>query len=123
MFQSTLPFILSQSARFLAIVFDFLSLQYKERKKLFFLLIISASLISLHYFFLGLITAGVLVMISVTRFIVCYFTTDKRLMILFLIIPTISLYFTYAHLYDFIIYVGLLVFIVGNFDLLFNFKL
>jgi hypothetical protein len=55
-------------------------------------------------------------MISVTRFIVCYFTTDKRLMILFLIIPTISLYFTYAHLYDFIIYVGLLVFIVGNFE-------
>ncbi len=116
MFELTALFIISQLARFLAILFDFLSLQLKKRQHIFFLLIISASLISLHYFFLGLVTAGALVLISVLRFIVCYFTTDKRWLVLFIILPTISLYFTYSNLYDIVIYTGLIIFIFGNFQ-------
>ncbi len=116
MLELTTLFIISQLARFLAILSDFLSLQLKRRQHIFLLLILSASLISLHYFFLGLLTAGALVLISVLRFIVCYFTTDKRWLILFIILPTISFYFTYNNLYDIIIYTGLIIFIIGNFQ-------
>jgi hypothetical protein len=63
-----------------------------------------------------LLTAGALVLISVLRFTVCYFTTDKRWLVPFIILPTISLYFTYSNLYDIIIYAGLIIFIFGNFQ-------
>ncbi len=116
MLELTTLFIISQSFRFLAILLDFLSLQLKKRQHIFFLLIISASLISLHYFFLGLLTAGALVLISVLRFIVCYFTTNKKWLLLFIILPTISLYFTYNNPYDIVIYTGLIIFIFGNFQ-------
>jgi hypothetical protein len=116
MIQLTALFIVSQSARFLAILLDFFSLQLKKRQHIFLVLIFSASLISLHYFFLGLLTAGALVLISVLRFIVCYFTTDKRWLILFILLPTISLYFTYNNPYDIVIYAGLIIFIFGNFQ-------
>ena len=116
MIELTSYFIISQLVRFLAILSDFFSLQFKKRQHIFILLIISASLISIHYFFLGLLTAGVIVLISVLRFIVCYFTTNKKLLLVFLVLPTVSLCFTYQQLTDFIIYIGLIIFIIGNFQ-------
>ncbi|MBI4448153.1 YgjV family protein, partial [Candidatus Woesearchaeota archaeon] len=69
-----------------------------------------------HYFLLNKIAAGVIVSISVLRFITCYFTTNKKFLFLFLFLNTISLFFTYKEVYDLIIYVGLVVFITGNFQ-------
>ena len=96
--------------------FDFLSLQFKERKHTFLCLIISASLISFHYFLLGRVAAGIIVFISVLRFVTCYFTTNKKYLFLFIALNTVTLFFTYKDMYDIIIYVGLLVFITGNFQ-------
>jgi hypothetical protein len=115
-FELSTYFILSQALVLVAMVFDFLSLQFKQRQKTFFMLIISASLISAHYFLLGKLAAGVIVSISVLRFITCYFTTNKKLMFLFIGLNTISLFFTYREIYDFIIYIGLVIFIIGNFQ-------
>lgn len=112
----TLPFIVSQVAMFIAMGFDFLSLQYKKREYTFLCLIISASLISAHYFLLNKIAAGVIVFISVLRFITCYFTTNKKYLFIFIALNTISLFFTYKTPSDLIIYVGLIIFIVGNFQ-------
>jgi hypothetical protein len=112
----TLSFIISQVAITIAIGFDFLSLQYKKRQYIFLCLIASASLISAHYFLLGKIAAGVIVSISVLRFITCYFTTNKKYLFIFISLNTISLFFTYKDLTDLIIYVGLIIFIIGNFQ-------
>jgi len=112
----TLPFIISQIAMFIAMGFDFLSLQYKKRKYTFLCLIVSASLISAHYFLLGKIAAGVIVSISVLRFITCYFTTNKKYLFIFIALNTISLFFTYKNPTDLIIYIGLIIFIIGNFQ-------
>ena len=109
-------FIISQIAMFIAMGFDFLSLQYKKREYTFLCLIISASLISTHYFLLNKIAAGVIVFISILRFITCYFTTNKKFLWIFIGLNTISLFFTYTEIYDLIIYVGLIVFIIGNFQ-------
>jgi hypothetical protein len=100
-----LPFIISQVAMFIAMIFDFLSLQYKERKHTFLFLIVSASLISTHYFLLDQTAAGVIVFISVLRFITCYFTTNKKYLFIFIALNTFSLFFTYNNPTDLIIYV------------------
>ncbi len=116
MIELTLVFILSQIAMFLAMGLDFLSLQFKKRKQIYLTLVFSASLISAHYFLLGKITAGIIVFFSVLRFITCMFTTDKKYLIIFLILNTFALIFTYTEIYDFIIYIGLFIFIIGNFQ-------
>ncbi|MCX6792673.1 MAG: YgjV family protein [Candidatus Falkowbacteria bacterium] len=116
MFDLTLPFIISQIAVSIAMGFDFLSMQFKKRQYTFLCLIVSASLISTHYFLLNKIAAGVIVFISVLRFITCYFTTNKKYLYIFIALNTISLFFTYKSLTDLIIYVGLVIFIVGNFQ-------
>src|SRR3989344_2030679 len=109
-------FIVSQVLVFIAMISDFLSMQFKERKKIFIFLIISASLISLHYFFLNKIAAGVIIFFSVIRFIVCMFTTNKKFLGLFIVINSIALIFTYNEIYDLIIYFSLLIIITGNFQ-------
>lgn len=116
MIKLTLPFVVSQLAMFVAMIFDFLSLQFKKREYTFLCLIISASLISAHYFLLNKIAAGVIVFFSVLRFITCYFTTNKKYLYVFILLNTISLFFTYKEIYDLIIYFGLIIFIIGNFQ-------
>jgi hypothetical protein len=116
MYDLTLPFIISQVAMLIATGFDFLSLQYKKREHTFLCLIVSASLISAHYFLLGKVAAGVIVSISVLRFITCYFTTNKKFLFIFIALNTISLFFTYKNPTDLIIYTGLIIFIIGNFQ-------
>lgn len=111
-----LTFIISQILMFLAMGTDFLSMQFKNRKYIFWALIISAILISTHYFLLDKTTAGIIVTISVLRFITCYFTTDKKYLYLFLILNTAALIFSYTEIYDLIIYIGLFIFIIGNFQ-------
>jgi len=91
-------------------------LQFKKREYTFLCLIVSASLISAHYFLLDKTAAGVIVFISVLRFITCYFTTDKKYLFIFIALNTISLFFTYKELSDLIIYFGLVIFIIGNFQ-------
>lgn len=116
MIELTTAFIISQIAMFIAMGFDFLSLQFRKREYIFLSLIISAALISTHYFLLNRIAAGVIVFISVLRFITCYFTTNKKFLFVFIALNTISLFFTYKVLSDLIIYGGLLIFITGNFQ-------
>jgi hypothetical protein len=108
-------FIISQILVALAMITDFLSMQYKKREYTFICLMISSILISAHYFLLNKIAAGIIVSFSVLRFMTCYFTTDKKYLYLFIILNTISMFFTYKEVYDLIIYVGVVIFIIGNF--------
>jgi hypothetical protein len=116
MFQLTAVFIISQIAMFIAMGFDFLSMQYKKREHTFLCLIVSASLISAHYFLLSRVAAGIIVFFSVLRFITCYFTTDKKYLYIFILLNTLALIFTYKDAYDLIVYMGIVIFIIGNFQ-------
>ncbi len=111
-----LTFIISQILMFLAMGTDFLSMQFKNRKYIFGILMISAALISIHYLLLGKITAGIIVTISVLRFFTCIWTTDKRYLYIFLVLNTLAIIFSYTEIYDLIIYLGLFVFIIWNFQ-------
>lgn len=116
MLELTFPFITSQVAMFFSMCFGFLGLQYKKREYTFLCFIFSASLASVHYFLLNKVAAGAIVLISVLRFTVCYFTTNKKYLFLFILLNTISLFFTYTVLTDLIIYVGIIIIIIGNFQ-------
>lgn len=116
MINLNLAFIISQIAMVIAMGFDFLSLQYKKREYTFLCLIISASLISTHYFLLNKIAAGVIVFFSVLRFVTCYFTTNKKFLLIFIGLNSISLFFTYVEIYDLVFYGGLIIFMIGNFQ-------
>ena len=116
MIELTTNFILSQIFMFGALVFDFLAFQFKERKKMFLCLIVSTSFIALHYFFFNKIAAAVILLLSVLRFIVGYYSTDKKFLYIFIVLNTISLLFTYKEVYDLIIYVGTVIFIIGMFQ-------
>lgn len=112
----TTSFILSQIVIWIAMIFDFLSFQVKKREHTIFILIISAILVSLHYYLLNKTTASAIVLFSVIRFIVSYFSTNKKILLFFIFSNFIILYFTFKEYTDFIIFVWLIIFIIGNFQ-------
>lgn len=112
----TPAFIASQVLVFFALGFDFLSMQYKKRKYTLLCLLTSASLISIHYFLLSKVVAGIIILVSVIRYITCYYTTDKKFLYLFLSINTAIFIITYAEIYDTVIYLALLFITVGVFQ-------
>ncbi len=78
------PFIISQILVGIAICFDLLSFQFKERPHIIACLIISCILISCHFALLGHWTATGLGLLATIRFLTSLFTTSKRIMGLFM---------------------------------------
>jgi hypothetical protein len=109
-------YLLSQILVAIAIIFDFLSFQYKARKHTYLCLVISASLVCVHYFLLGNVAAGTLCAVAVLRFTACYYTTDKRLLLIFMGLNVISILSTYQSAIDLIIFTGSMIGMIGNFQ-------
>lgn len=109
-------FLISQILVTIAIVFDFLSFQYRAREGTYLCLIVSASLICAHYFLLGNVAAGTLVAFTVLRFVVCYYTTDKRFLLMFMALNVVSIFFIYQSEIDLMIFIGSMIFMIGNFQ-------
>ena len=89
------PFVISQILVGLALIADLSSFQFKDRRVVLIILIIAASLISAHFFVLEVYAAGALVFVSTFRFIVAYFTTDKRVLALMLLLSCSVFVFTF----------------------------
>ncbi|MDP3480995.1 MAG: YgjV family protein [Desulfoprunum sp.] len=78
------PFAISQSLVAIAICFDLLSFQFKERPHIIACLIFSCILISCHFAILGHWTATGLGFLATVRFLASLFTTSKKVMGLFM---------------------------------------
>lgn len=78
------PFLISQALVAIAICFDLLSFQFKERTHIIACLIISCILISCHFAVLGHWTATGLGFLATLRFLASLFTTSKKVMGLFM---------------------------------------
>jgi hypothetical protein len=109
-------FLISQILVGIAFITDFLSFQFKDRKKILLLLCISVILISSHYFLLGKVTASVLTTISLLRFSIAYFSTKKIWMFLLLSLTLLSFIFTYTKPISFIVLLGAILMTVGAFQ-------
>lgn len=73
-------FIMSQILVGIAIVFDLLSFQFKQRKKIVFCLFCAGTLISSHFVLLEQWTAAGLMAIATIRYLSSIFSTSGRLM-------------------------------------------
>lgn len=109
-------FLLSQILVGIAFFTDFASFQFKDRKKILLLLCTSAALISAHYFLLEKNTAGVLMIMSVIRFITSYFSTRKIFMFSIIGISFLAFIFTYSSPPAILILISVLFFTIGAFQ-------
>jgi hypothetical protein len=77
-------FALSQFLVVIAIGFDLLSFQCKERRRIIACLIISCLLVAVHFALLGHWTAMGLGLLAATRLLASYHTTSKKVMAAFI---------------------------------------
>lgn len=109
-------FLASQILVGIAFLTDFVSFQFKDRKKILLFLCVSAALISAHYFLLGRNTAGLLVSISILRFVTSYFSTRKVWMFSILGVTLLGFVYTYASSLSFLILIALMLITIGAFQ-------
>ncbi|PID70303.1 hypothetical protein CSB37_02870 [bacterium DOLZORAL124_38_8] len=109
-------FLISQILATGAFISDMLSFQQKTRKNILILLSISSGLIALHYFFLNKFLAGLLVFISLVRYITACYTKSNKALFLFLGINIISGIYLYSHSTDIITILALVFITVGSFQ-------
>ena len=76
-------FFISQVLVWIAILFDLMSFQFKERKKIVACLFAAGVLISSHFILLEQWTAASLMVIATTRYLISIFSTSPKLKWLF----------------------------------------
>lgn len=76
-------FVLSQILAGVAICFDLLSFQFKERRRIIACLIVACLLLAIHFALLERWTASGLGLLATVRFVAGYQTTSRRVMVLF----------------------------------------
>ncbi|MGL6261936.1 YgjV family protein [Vibrio sp. WXL210] len=90
------PFILSQVLVAIAIGFDLMSFQFKDRKKIVTCLFFAGLFISSHFFLLEQYTAASLMVIATIRYLVSAFSTSNKLKYVFCTGSIISSVVTYS---------------------------
>lgn len=108
-------FIISQILVWIAIFTDFLSFQFKDRKKVLWILTISSLLIAIHYALLWEVNAFYLMVISMLSFLVSSFTHNKMIMVWFLLLYIFPLALNYTSAIDFVLFIALYVMLIAKF--------
>lgn len=96
------PFALSQLLVAIAIVFDLISFQFKNKQNIVACLCVSALLISSHFYLLEQWTAAALMMLAAIRYFVTIFSHSKRVMLIFLCTGSLVSLLTFTGLLSFI---------------------
>ncbi|CAM2823833.1 YgjV family protein [Vibrio mytili] len=92
------PFVLSQVLVAIAIGFDLMSFQFKDRRKIVASLFCAGTLISSHFILLEKWTAASLMIIATIRYLTSVFSTSSKLKYLFYSASVLSTVVTYAGL-------------------------
>lgn len=116
MFWLVLPFLISQILVGIAIITDFISFQFKDRKYVLWVLTISALLIASHYLLLWKYNAAILVSLWACSFLISSFSHNKKWLYFFAIIYAIPLIFNYKEIYDLVVWAALYVMLVWKFQ-------
>jgi hypothetical protein len=89
-------FAVSQALIGISFIFDLLSFQFKDRKKILICFIISAFFVAAHFIVLSKITAGLIIFISIARFVTASFTASKKWMVFFMLLTVTAFAGTYS---------------------------
>lgn len=95
-------FLLSQICASITLFLDVLTFQFKRREVILAFMVASTFFLSLHYYFLDRMLASSILVASILRFIVSYYTTNKWWMWFFLVLAGIISIFTFTELIDII---------------------
>ncbi len=109
------PFILSQILAGLTLITGMTAFQFKERRHILLGWCVAASLAAAHFFILGRREAGMLITVTALRFLVSSFTTDARLMYLFLALSVAGFTLTYSSPVSFLALTATLIGTYGSF--------
>lgn len=112
----TTVFLISQLLVWIAIITDFLSFQYKDRKKVLILLTISATLVAIHYLLLWKLAAFNLVVLWVLSFIISIFTHNKKILSIFFLMYIIAFWINYNEVNDIVIFLWLFIILISKFQ-------
>lgn len=88
-------FVISQILVGIAICTDIVSFQFKEKTKIVACLLVSCTLISIHFMLLDHWTAACLGILAATRFAASLFSTSKKLMVFFVLTTIVVAAFSY----------------------------
>ena len=89
-------FLWSQVLAGMTLITGMTAFQFRERVTMLRTWALGASFAAVHFFLLGSFEAGILVAVTALRFVVSSFTTDWRMMWLFLTLSVAGFAFTYA---------------------------
>jgi len=109
------PFLISQILAGITFVIGMTAFQFKDRKHILRGWFLAAIVAAAHFFFLGKVEAGVLVTITGVRFLVSSYTTDQRLMYLFMALSLTGFAFTYEEPVSFLALASVLIGTWGSF--------
>lgn len=99
-------FMLSQCLIAIAIVFDILSFQFKQKQKIVACLSVSGVLITSHFALLEQWTATALMLLATIRYFVTIFSHSKRLMFIFLSLNTLVMMLTFSGMLSLLSFAG-----------------
>lgn len=102
------PFFLSQCLIAVAIIFDFFSFQFKERRKIVACLFVAGLLITAHFILLEKWTATALMVFATLRYLSSIVTTSKKMMWFFSACSVIATSITFSGLISIISCIGTL---------------
>ncbi|MGI9291426.1 MAG: YgjV family protein [Gammaproteobacteria bacterium] len=89
------PFLLSQILATCTLITGMVAFQLPERTHILRGWCLAALFAAAHFFVLGSVEAGVLILVTALRFMISSFTTDKRLMYLFMALAVGGFALTY----------------------------
>ncbi|PSW20468.1 YgjV family protein [Photobacterium sanctipauli] len=89
-------FVLSQIIIGIAVCFDLVSFQFKEKKNIIKCFVCAVTLIGIHFALLEQWTGAGLMALGALRYITSLYTTSKRMALLFCISTLVITFFTYA---------------------------
>jgi len=109
------PFVLSQVLAGLTLVSGMAAFQFKERRHILRGWCVAALFAAAHFYILGANEAAILVLVTAVRFLISSFTTDARLMWLFLGLSVAGFALTYESPVSLLALAATLIGTIGSF--------
>ena len=109
-------FLISQILVIFAIITDYVSFQFKDRKKILLILSISSFLIAIHYLLLDKLNAFFFEVLVLSAFLVSAYTSNKKILGIFLVLFLFPLIFNYTGRIDLIIFLGVYISLIAKFQ-------
>ena len=96
----SVAFIFSQILALIALCFDFVGFQQKTKRRILLFSLVSMSCMTLHFFLLKEIVTAIVIILSITRNLMCLVKNNKKIFFFYTFIYFVSFCLTYKKVLD-----------------------